>query len=157
MLDQAVPLNAVPRAGDRLWVVGDLYTFKLTGAETGGALTAFEVPVSPGGGPPLHTHAQEDESFYILEGEVQFTVDGRTFTATAGTMVHGPRGVSHRFTNVSDQMARMLIVSVPAGIERFFAEIGDPVSDPAGPAPAPNVQRIIDTAPRYGMTMHPPE
>jgi len=146
-----LPIASIPKAGDRLWVVGDLYTFKATGAETGGAYTAVEIPVSPGNGTPVHRHSREDEAFYVIEGEVQFVVDGCSFVAAAGALVHAGRGTEHAYANRSSVPARMLVVAVPAGIERFFGEIGEPVAGAEGPAPAPDIERIVRVAPRYGL------
>lgn len=150
MSNQPISSHSIPRTGDRLWVVGDIYTFKATGAETGGAYTAIEMNVSPNCGPPLHRHTREDEAFYILEGELEFLVDGRKRVVSAGEFVHAPRNSVHRFANCTDARARMLVMTVPAGIEEFFGEIGDPVTDPAQ-APPLDVARIVAAAPRYGL------
>ena len=62
--------NAMKRAGEdpSVWVVGDLYTIKTSGADTGGTFTLIEVSVPPGSGPPPHVHHREDQAFYIIKG-----------------------------------------------------------------------------------------
>jgi quercetin dioxygenase-like cupin family protein len=137
----------------RLWVVGDLMTIKATGEQTNGAYAAFEIAVSPGNGTPPHTHTNEDESFYILEGEVEFLVQGRNFVAPAGALVHAPKGIQHGYRNAAAKPAKMVVWAIPAGLENFFLEVGDPAPDAAAPAPQPNFERILATAPKYGVTI----
>jgi quercetin dioxygenase-like cupin family protein len=100
--------------------VGGRLTFKIGSAETDGTLTAFESVAAPGEGPPLHVHLNEDEIFYALEGPFRFKLDGELRDAPAGTLAFIPRGVEHTWQNVGDEPARLLIVTAPAGFERFF-------------------------------------
>ena len=88
-----------------------------------------------GSGSPLHVHHNEDEWFYVLEGELTIWVDGRTVVAGAGAFVFGPRDVPHTFV-VSSEQARFLLVTEPAGFEGFvraLARAGDRAGDPARP------------------------
>lgn len=94
--------------------------FKARGEQTGGSLTAFENVVAPGDGPPLHTHANEDESMYVIEGEVRFRLGDELQAAPAGSFVFIPRGTPHAWQNVGEGPARMLIHFTPSGMERFF-------------------------------------
>ena len=84
----------------------------------------MEFLVPPHHGPPPHVHRREDEVFYVLEGEFEFTVAGQTIRATAGQTLYGKRDVPHTFKNVGDKAGRMIVVVAPAGLEKFFAEIG---------------------------------
>jgi quercetin dioxygenase-like cupin family protein len=84
-------------SGATYWGPGDLYRFLVTGEETGGAYFAMEAVVPPGGGPPPHIHRNEDETFYVLEGEVEFLLGDRIVTGGAGDFVNVPRGTVHRF------------------------------------------------------------
>jgi mannose-6-phosphate isomerase-like protein (cupin superfamily) len=68
-------------------------------------------------GPPLHTHEGEDDSFYMLEGELTFTVDGDEVVAGPGTFVLVPPGVSHTFANRTGEVARFVNVHAPAGFD----------------------------------------
>jgi quercetin dioxygenase-like cupin family protein len=158
-MENTPPVIRPASKGECLAVVGDVYRLLATGAETGGAYMLLEARVFPGGGPPPHLHRRESEAFYLLEGEVQFTVDGEVTTATAGTFIHVPIGVLHSFRNVSDRPARMVIQTVPAGIEVFFREIGEAVDDPAvvpGPPSEDQIRRLLEAAPRYGIEIAPP-
>jgi quercetin dioxygenase-like cupin family protein len=94
--------------------------FKLRGDQTEGALTAFETVVAPGEGPPLHTHAYEHESMYVLDGEFRFKLGDQIHAAPAGSFVFVPRGAPHTWQNVGDGPARMLFHFTPSGMERFF-------------------------------------
>lgn len=100
--------------------VGGPLTFKVRGEQTGGALTALENVIPPGEGPPLHAHANEDESWYVIEGELRFKLGDEVHRAPAGAFVFVPRGTPHCFQNVADEPARILVMFTPAGMERFF-------------------------------------
>ena len=76
------------------------------------------VTVQPrSGGPPSHSHAAEDDSFYVLEGELTFGVEGEEVVAGPGTFVFVPPGVEHTFANRGDTIARFLNVHAPAGFD----------------------------------------
>ncbi len=100
--------------------VGGPLTFKVRGEQTGGRLTALENVIPPGEGPPLHRHANEDEAWQILEGELRFRLADDIHHAPAGTFVFVPRGMPHCFQNVGHGPARLLVIFTPAGMERFF-------------------------------------
>ena len=137
-------------------VVGDPLIIKLTGEQTGGQYSMSEVHVSPGGGAPPHIHRREDESFYILEGELTFYVDGREIAARVGDLVFGPKDVSHYYVNRGAAQARFLVTSTPAGMEHFFAAISRPEGAPPGPPDAAEIAHIIATAAKFGLEILPP-
>src|SRR4051812_12594113 len=124
---QTAVLNA--GEGRAYWVVGDLYTILASGEDTGGAYALIHAELPPGGGPPPHVHHREDEAFYVLEGVLTFQADGRDLTGKPGTWITLPRGSRHSFRNTGLATARMLIVVSPAGLERFFAEVGQEATD----------------------------
>ena len=99
---------------------GGPLTFKVRGEQTAGTLTAFENLIAPGDGPPLHTHANEDEVWYVLEGDLRFRLDAEIASAPAGSFVFVPCGTPHCFQNTGEQPARILVLFTPAGMERFF-------------------------------------
>jgi quercetin dioxygenase-like cupin family protein len=99
---------------------GGPLTFKVRGEQTNGTLTALENVIAPGDGPPLHVHANEDESWYVIEGELRFRLDTEVAAAPAGTFVFVPRGVRHAFQNAGDTPARILVLFTPSGMEHFF-------------------------------------
>ena len=100
--------------------VGGPTILKAGVAETGGRFTFLENVIPPRQGPPLHSHAREDEIWYILEGRFRFRADDELLDAPAGSLVFVPRGTRHCFQNVGDEAARILVMFTPAGMERFF-------------------------------------
>jgi len=137
-------------------VVGDVYRFLATGAETDGKYALFEAIVGPGGGPPPHIHHREEEGFYILEGEITFTVNGERIVATPGMFANMPTGTPHAFKNESDKPARMLVSLAPAGLEQMFFEIG--VSLPEGstttlPPTQLEIEKLLAVAKGYGIEL----
>ena len=113
--------------------VGGPLTLKATGEDTGGTLTAFENVVAPGEGPPLHTHAGEDEAWYVLEGELRFRLGEEISMAPAGSFVFVPRGIAHSFQNSGSGPARILVLFTPSGMERFFERFAALPAGSAGP------------------------
>ena len=83
--------------------------------------------IPPGGGPPPHRHDFE-ESFILLEGEIEATFRGVKSVVREGETVNIPANASHQFQNTSSQPARLLCICSPAGQEEFFAEVGVPVA-----------------------------
>ncbi|MCW8132907.1 MAG: quercetin 2,3-dioxygenase [Planctomycetota bacterium] len=156
MKPERTPRFAGPTEGRTVGVVGDVYRFLATGEETNGAYALFEALVLPGGGPPPHIHGREEEGFYVLEGEIVFTVQGERIVAKAGTFANMPIGTPHAFKNESDRPARMLVTVAPAGLERMFFEVGAPLPEGATHAAPPTkeeIERLLAAAPKYGLTL----
>jgi quercetin dioxygenase-like cupin family protein len=102
-------------------------------------------------------HTREDETFYILEGELEFVVGERNISATAGSVVYGPRGVRHSFRNVGSTPSRMAVIITPAGLGKFFEEVGEPVTDPSSPPEgSPDIGRLVAVARMYGIEIPAP-
>jgi quercetin dioxygenase-like cupin family protein len=112
-------------AGETKWFSGDVYTLKLTTAQTAGSLGMIQASVPPGGGPPAHVHADSDETFFLLSGELEFLDGDRVFLAGPGDLVYVPRHIRHRFSNIGIVPASMLFLYTPAGPEGLFIEGGD--------------------------------
>jgi quercetin dioxygenase-like cupin family protein len=140
--------------GASYWGPGDRYTFLVTGAESGGAYFVMEALVPPGGGPPPHLHRREDETFYVVEGQVEFLLGDQTAIAGPGDFVNVPRGMIHRFLNTGTVIARLVLTFTPAGIEKFFEETLERAPNGAT-EPPDNVHevaaRYVEAAPRYGL------
>ena len=153
--------SGILRAGEgrAAWVVGDLYTVKASGEDTGGAFTLIEVLVPPQSGPPPHTHRREDEAFYILEGEFEVHIDERRLTAGPGSWVTLGKGSLHHFKNIGPGPARMLIIATPAGLDRFFLEAGREATDASpesGAATPEDRERLLAVSPKYGVEIESP-
>jgi len=140
-----------PGEGTAIWFQGNRITLKATAASTGGAFGLVESMVAPGFSPPLHIHDREDETFWVLEGEVTIRCGDRTFRATAGAFALLPRGVPHTFVVEGDRPARMLGILTPGGGEAFFAAGGRPAEGDGFPPPAaPDIEQLRRAATQFG-------
>jgi len=108
-------------------LAGNTYTILLTGRDTAGRYCLIDMHVAPGGGPGPHRHDFE-ESFTVLEGEIEAMFRGERVTVRAGETINIPANAPHRFQNMSNVPARLLCVCSPAGQEEFFTEVGVRVS-----------------------------
>jgi quercetin dioxygenase-like cupin family protein len=154
-----LPLIRKPNEGRTIAVVGDVYRFLAIGDDTNGKYAMWEAIVPPGGGPPPHIHSREEEAFYILEGEITFTVNGEKVVALAGMFANMPVGTPHSFKNESDWPAKMLISVAPAGLEKMFMEAGVPLADGATTALPPTkeeIEKLLKVAPKYGIEIRVP-
>jgi quercetin dioxygenase-like cupin family protein len=145
------PTEPDPRSGGRATT-----TRSSSLAESGGAYFAMEALVPPGGGPPPHIHAREDETFYLLEGDVEFLLGEQTVVAGPGDFVNVPRGTMHRFQNTGTETARLLLTFTPAGIERWFEETLERAPNELRAEDVPDnteevTTRYVAAAPRYGI------
>jgi quercetin dioxygenase-like cupin family protein len=146
------PLTVDPDTGEALWFNNDLLTFKATGGETNGAFLLLEELARRGKVTPLHTHPHEEETFYILEGEVLLHVDGSERSLGAGGFASIPPGVPHAFL-VTSELARSLILITPGNgaMEAFLRDAGEPAQAHALPDLCPlDIQRIGAAAQRTG-------
>jgi quercetin dioxygenase-like cupin family protein len=160
-IETSVAHYVTPGEGTRsLWVLGELVTYKITSYQTGGAYSLFEVTTQPGAGPPPHVQHREDEAFYVLEGEYEFLVEGRTINAGAGSLIYVPKGNLHAHNNLGEGIGRILVSQTPGGLhEQFFEEIGQETKDtstPPGSKSPPDMERIARIATHYGIEMPPP-
>ncbi len=109
-------------------LVGDTYTILLSGKDTAGRFCLIDMHVPPGGGPPPHRHDFE-ESFIVLEGEIEAIFRGAKSVVAAGKTINIPANAPHQFRNAGVQPARLLCICSPAGQEEFFALAGIPVAN----------------------------
>ena len=139
---------------------GDIYTLLATSAETDGDYIALEALVPPDGGPPLHIHHDQIETFYILEGEMEMTLGDHVYEAKAGDFVHVSKGTPHRFLNLSRTTTKMVFTFVPAGdIEEFFRESFKEITDRhplLEPLTDAFIQRMVEAADRHDIEILPP-
>ena len=105
--------------------LGTQYKTLLCAQQTGSRLGVFESLDQPGYGPPRHIHKAEDETFYVLSGEVAFWQEGQTTRHGPGEVVFIPRGQNHTFRIIGQVPARMITVMTPGGFEGFFAEMAE--------------------------------
>lgn len=115
-----------------VWWKSGRVTVKAGGADESHAFSQIETDDPIGTGPPLHLHHNEDETFYVLEGEVTFLVGDERIDLAAGDYLFGPRGIAHGYV-VRSARARMLVTASPGGIEQVFVSLGVPVTGPEPP------------------------
>lgn len=134
--------------------------YRLTGADSNGASALMEITLDAHNlfAPP-HIHDNEDEWFYILDGNCRVMLGGDIFELKTGDTAYVPRGNVHTLVNEADTPVRFLMGVTPAGMEPFFAEIAAALPDsPALPAAAFNdfgafMQQAIEAAPEVGQAM----
>ncbi|MEO6314718.1 MAG: cupin domain-containing protein [Chitinophagaceae bacterium] len=153
---------AGPDQGQLLSVAGGSYRIVISGKETGGAYAVIDMLVPPGGGPGPHAHPAIQESFYVVAGEVEVKTSLQTYTAGKGSFINIPLGgIIHCFKNKSDKPAQLLCMVVPAGLEDFFLEIGQPATDrsfvPPPPMDAAALKKLTDIAEKHGQLLYPPD
>jgi quercetin dioxygenase-like cupin family protein len=125
--------QSLPHVG----IVGDTYTVLLSGEDTDGRYCLIDMLVPPGGGPPPHRHDFE-ESFTVVEGEIEATFRGKKSVVREGETINIPANAPHSFTNASQGPARLLCICSPAGQEEFFLAIGVRLATRTAPPPKPD-------------------
>ena len=138
--------------GEAFWGFGSLWTVKAGAEQTGGRFSLIEELAPKGEGTPLHVHPEDDESFYVLEGEMTFYLeDGQPIQASAGSFVHTPKGyVPHAF-RVDSETARFLVLTGPAH-ERFIRAAAEPAQARTLPPEAPvDMEKVLTAARANGI------
>jgi quercetin dioxygenase-like cupin family protein len=146
--------------GERLLIAGSVYRIILSGQETGGKTAIIEMNVPPGSGPVPHEHPGFQESFYVLEGEVQMRTKTQNTILGQGAIITIPlNGPIHSFKNISDKPARLLCMVSPAGLDDFFREAGKPATGDAKPQPLTEEEKqsLRLLADKYGQKLYPPD
>jgi quercetin dioxygenase-like cupin family protein len=142
--------------GDAIWMLGGRYQVKVAGDDTDGAMTVVEMWMPAGMGPPPHTHPGA-ETVYVLEGKINYHIGDEAIEGGPGAFFHVPAGTVENFEPIEE--TRVLVTYTPGGIEKFFAEAGEPAQGPGlPPAPEgpPDIERIASIAAQYGMDIQPP-
>ena len=134
-----------------VWWKSGRVAVKAGGAETGHAFSQIETDDPRGSGPPLHLHHNEDETFYVLEGEVTVLVGEERIDLEVGDYLFGPRGIAHAYV-VRSERARMLVTASPSGVEELFVSLGAPVTDAEPPTDAvmPPLDELVRLFAGYG-------
>jgi quercetin dioxygenase-like cupin family protein len=145
--------------GQATWFLNGLMTTKAEYSETDGAYCVMEHLLTPACNPPVHVQNDEEEAFYVLDGEIEFEVDGEHALATAGTFAFVPRGAVHTFRVLTDTARMLVIASAPqgapeGGLHHFFTTVGEPAPAPVLPAPqAPDAAALAAVAAPHGIDL----
>src|SRR5689334_1606245 len=150
-----VPANA----GETLWVLGGFVTLKTNGDSD--KLSFFECIFPAGGGVPPNIHSQQEEAFYVLGGTFSYRIGDTTVTGGPGSFMLAPRGTVHSFQNTGADTGKVLITNnLPGAHERFFRDVGVPVTDLASFTPPdgpPDMQKLVSSAERNDIHFVLPE
>jgi quercetin dioxygenase-like cupin family protein len=139
--------------GEAFWLLGMLETIKIGGEDTAGEYGLIEVVARMGDGSHWHTHPEEDEWFYVVDGEFTFYVGDACLTGTAGSFAFVPRGAPHTFI-AETEGATALIGFHPFQFEGFIREAGEHAAERVLPPPLetpPDIELLLPIASRNGM------
>jgi quercetin dioxygenase-like cupin family protein len=127
----------------------------VSGEQTDGQFCLFENRSDGQTKTPIHVHADDDETVYVIEGQLTAVVDGEARTLSPGESIFLKRGIPHQLINPGHQPVRYILIGTPSLFERFLAEAGHErrkgeVAGPPGPA---DIERLKAAAPRFGITL----
>ncbi|QYO64005.1 cupin domain-containing protein [Leptolyngbya sp. 7M] len=137
------------QAGEAMQVLSDRVCLKLRSTNSANRMAVMTVEVPPGGGVPPHTHAIEEESYYMLEGCMIMQVGDEELTIEPDDFAHVPAGVAHGYRNNSTQPVRFLAWTIGGAIDQFFLEMTEVREMPQD---LPKMAAILH---RYGIQMQP--
>src|SRR5438270_7924504 len=147
--------NAAPR-----WFFANLVEVKLTQEAAGGGMSIVELHGPPGDMPPLHLHRDDDEAWYVLDGEMSFFVGTDQPTRGGpGSLVFGPKGVPHTIRVESSQPARWLAICSPGDFAAFVLGASRPAASaglpppPSGPPSEDELAAITALALEHGIEL----
>lgn len=131
--------------------LGVSYKTVLSAQASHGAMAIVDSLSPAGSGPPRHIHKNEDEAFFLITGECEFWIEGKTFTRGPGETAFIRRGEEHTFRVIGERPCRHIVVLTPGGFEAFFAEMAN------GNYRIPeDMQQINESAARHGLTFTGP-
>jgi mannose-6-phosphate isomerase-like protein (cupin superfamily) len=140
-----------PPVADPIWFIADLARVHVDGDASSGAFGLVEIRKPAGDMPPLHVHHRDDETFFVLEGELSLFAGDAHHVLRAGQALLAPRGVPHTYR--AETEVRALVIGSPAGFEQFVRAAGDPApTDALPPADRPvDPAALAQTAAEYGI------
>jgi quercetin dioxygenase-like cupin family protein len=141
--------------GRAFWMLGGLYEVLLSSDETNGGASIMQMTMRKGMGPPRHIHHGVTETVYVVDGTISYHIDGQTVDGGPGSLFRVPADTSEQFEPTSSE-ARVLVTYEPGGMDKFFAEAGEPAEKrelPPTPTSPPDVARLTTIGRRYGLEM----
>jgi mannose-6-phosphate isomerase-like protein (cupin superfamily) len=115
--------NVSAKQEETFSVSGNTITVKIGGKETDNAYSLFELSVPPNVGAGLHIDKDWDEFWHVMEGTFAFTLNGQEIELSAGSFAHGPKGIPHSFKNVGQTTGKLVMLTKPSGLEKFFKTV----------------------------------
>jgi quercetin dioxygenase-like cupin family protein len=150
--------KSAPSAENTRAIPGAVFNFLAMGNETSGRHALIKISVHRGAEPPAHTHTREDESYFVLDGSVRYTIGEDEITVNTGDYVYLPKDVPHSFKIISDKAELLMWIS-PAGLDQWFwdnsapAPDGRPLPIQQGPPPQELVEHFVTSLRSYGVEM----
>ncbi|MBO9610616.1 MAG: cupin domain-containing protein [Paenibacillaceae bacterium] len=141
-----------PEEGQHLWYLNGLVNIRLNATDTGGQFCWVDELLPVGSETPYHLHRNEDETFYVVDGDVAFVLDGRLVRAKAGDIIFLPKKIPHGFRVIGDRPARLINLVNPSGFEQMFTEAGEPAATFELPHPsAPDISKVVEACMKLGV------
>jgi mannose-6-phosphate isomerase-like protein (cupin superfamily) len=145
-----------PGRGRGTWAMGSLFEHLVEGGDTGGTLGVALVTQPPGIATPLHRHTREAEAFFLVEGQMSYQAGEELFELYSGCFIYLPQSLPHAFRIRGETPARMLALTVPAGLLGLYDEVGLPAVESRlpgddGQSPEVEIPKWVDVSPRYGL------
>ena len=119
----STPAMLADQQQETLSVIGNAITVKVSGEQTAEAYSVFELCVPPNEGPGLHIDKNWDEWWHVMEGTFAFTLNGQRMELGAGGFAYGPKGIPHSFKNVGAVTGKIVMITMPSGLEKFFRNV----------------------------------
>ncbi len=138
-------------------LAGILMKRLLSGEQTAGQFCLFENRSGGNTRTPIHVHAKDDETVYVVEGELTVVIDGQPRRLTAGDSAFLPRGIPHQLVNMSGNPNRYILIGIPALFERFLEEAGRErqPGEAARPPTSDEIGLLREVSPKFGITLLP--
>lgn len=143
--------------GQAFWMLGGLYEVLLSSDETNGEATVMQMTMPRGMGPPPHVHRGVTETVYVVDGTVSYQIQGKKVEGGPGSLFRIPADTLETIEPKSQ--VRVVITYEPGGIEKFFAEAGEPAQRremPPAPTSPPDVKRLVEIGARHGLAFQAP-
>jgi mannose-6-phosphate isomerase-like protein (cupin superfamily) len=145
-----------PGTGRATWAMGSLFEHLVEGGATDGKLGVALVTQPPGIATPLHRHTKEAEAFYLVEGRMSYQAGDDLFEMYDGCFIYLPQALPHAFRIRGDTPARILALTLPAGLLGLYDEVGLPATEHRLPgedglSPEVEIPRWVEVGPRYGL------
>lgn len=142
-------------AGRMFVLAGVVMKRLLSGEQTAGQFCLFENRSDGNTKTPIHVHARDDETVYVIEGELTAVIDGQSRRLTAGESIFLPRGIPHQLLNMSGSPGRYILIGTPALFDRFLEEAGRELQpgEAVGPPTPEEIARLREASPRFGITL----
>lgn len=145
-----------PAKGRATWAMSSLFEHLVEGEATGGQVGVALVTQPPGVATPLHRHTREAEAFFLVEGRMSYQAGEEMFELYDGCFIYLPKDLPHAFRIRGDEPAKILALTVPAGLLHLYDEVGLPASEHRlpgedGQSPEVEIPKWVEVSPRYGL------